>query len=81
MTRRETNTSKYRKNEYMSKYTTMNGAKMAFKMPMKTKRLLRLQTYVNGGGEMAIANYAPVDQRGPVLAFQEHLPHASPSVK
>jgi hypothetical protein len=45
--RQETRTSKYRKNEYMSKYTTMNGAKMAFKMPMKMKRLLSLRTHIN----------------------------------
>ncbi len=45
----ERSTSKYRKNEYISKYTTMNGAKMAFKIPMKMKRLLSLHTHVNHG--------------------------------
>src|SRR6266567_1168836 len=42
MTREGICTSKYRKNEYMSTYTTMNGAKIAFKIPMKMKRLLSL---------------------------------------
>lgn len=36
-------TSKYRKNEYMRRYKTINGANIAFKMPMKTKRRWRLE--------------------------------------
>jgi len=81
MTREEICTSKYRKNEYMSKYTTMNGAKMAFKIPMKINRLLNLRTHVSYDGSMVFANYAPVNQRGSILALQEHLPHSSPSIK
>jgi len=45
----------------MSKYTTMKGANMAFKIPMKMKRLLSLQTYINHGGGMAFTNYAPIN--------------------
>jgi len=54
MTREETCTSKYRKNEYMSKYTTMNGAKIAFKTPMKMNRLLSLRTHVNYDNGIAL---------------------------
>lgn len=36
-------TSKYRKNEYMRRYRTMKGAKMAFKIPIKMKRRLSLK--------------------------------------
>lgn len=36
--KRSTLTSKYRKNEYMSRYNTMNGANIALRMPMKMKR-------------------------------------------
>jgi hypothetical protein len=68
MTRGEICTSKYRKNEYMSTYTTMNGAKIAFKIPMKMKRLLSLRTNVNY-------------ERRSILALQEHLPHSSTSIK
>ena len=81
MTREEICTSKYRKNEYMSTYTTMNGAKIAFKIPMKMKRLLSLRTHVNYDGGMVFANYTPVNQRGSILALQEHLPHSSPSIE
>jgi hypothetical protein len=59
----------------------MNGAKMAFKMPMKMKRLLNLRTRVNYGPGMTLANYAPVNQGRSVLALQEHLPYLSPSIK
>jgi hypothetical protein len=59
----------------------MNGAKMAFKIPMKMKRLLSLRTRVNHSLAMTLANYAPVNQGRSVLALQEHLPHLSPSVK
>jgi len=81
MARKEICTSKYRKNEYMSKYTTMNGAKMAFKIPMKMKRLLSLRTHINYDGGMVFANHAPVNQRRSILALQEYLPHSSPSIK
>jgi hypothetical protein len=30
---------------------------------------------------MALANYAPVDQRCSILALQEHFPHPTPSIK
>jgi len=40
----------------MSKYTTMNGAKMAFSIPMKMKRLLSLRTRVNRDCGMAFAD-------------------------
>ena len=53
---------------------TMNGAKIAFKMPMKMKRLLSLaDRHVNYDGDMVFANYAPVNQRRSILALQEHL--------
>jgi hypothetical protein len=81
MTREEICTSKYRKNEYMSTYTTMNGAKIAFKIPIKMKRLLSLWTRVNYNGGMVFANHAPLDQRRSILALQEHLPHSPPSIK
>jgi hypothetical protein len=80
-TRGEICTSKYRKNEYMSTYTTMNGAKIAFKIPMKMKRLLSLRTHVNYDGGMVFVNYAPGNQRCSILALQEHLSHPSPSIK
>lgn len=39
-------TSKYRKNEYMSRYNTMNGANIALRMPMKMKRRRSLMTHL-----------------------------------
>jgi hypothetical protein len=39
----------------------MNGAKMAFRIPMKMKRLLNLRTRVNSGLGMTLTNYAPID--------------------
>lgn len=39
-TRSGQRTSKYRKKEYIRKYDTINGAKIAFKMPMNTNLLL-----------------------------------------
>lgn len=36
-------TSKYRKNEYMRRYITINGAKIAFKIPMNMRRLCNLK--------------------------------------
>jgi len=59
----------------------MNGAKMAFKIPMKMKRLLNLRTRVNYGDGMAFGDYAPVNQRCSVLALQEYLPDPSSSIK
>jgi hypothetical protein len=70
MTRQETRTSKYRKNEYMSKYTTMNGAKMAFKMPMKMKRLLSLRTHINYDGGMALQITHPSINAARFLLFR-----------
>jgi len=49
----------------MSRYTKMNDAKMV-KIPMDMKRLPSLKNLIN--------------QRRSVLALQEHLPHASPSI-
>jgi hypothetical protein len=66
----------------MSKYTTMNGAKIAFSTPMKMKRLLSLRAGVNCRCRMAfLPNYSPVNQGCSILALQEHLPHPSPSIK
>lgn len=46
-------TSKYRKNEYIIRYSTMNGANMAFKIPMNINRRRNLsraleKVHVNG---------------------------------
>jgi hypothetical protein len=59
----------------------MNGAKMAFKIPMKMKRLRSLHTRVSHCIGIDLANYAPVNQGRSVLALQKHLPHAPPSIK
>lgn len=65
----------------MSTYTTMNGAKIAFKIPIKMKRLLSLWTHVNYNGAMVFANHAPVNQSRSILALQEHLPYSPPSIE
>ena len=69
LTTYEIRTSKYRKNEYISRYTTMNGAKMAFKIPMKMKRLLSLRTRVNHDIIMDLVNHSPINQGRSVLAL------------
>ena len=65
----------------MSKYTTMNGAKIAFSIPMKMKRLLSLRTRINHGCRWPLPIHSPINQRCSILALQEHFPHPSPSVK
>jgi len=40
-------TSKYRKKEYMIKYDTINGANIAFKMPMNINLRLNLVQSIN----------------------------------
>jgi hypothetical protein len=59
----------------------MKGAKIAFKIPMKMKRLLSLCTRVNHSDGKVVSDYAPVDQRSSVLALQEHFSHPPSSVK
>ena len=47
----------------------MNGAKMAFKIPMKMKRLLSLRTRVNHDIIMDLAIHSPINQGRSILAL------------
>lgn len=57
----------------------MNGAKMAFSIPMKMKRLLSLRTCQPWLWLLPI--YSPINQRCSILALQKYFPHLSSSVK
>ena len=58
----------------------MNGAKMAFKMPIKMSRRRSLD-HPSMTATSTHAQYSPFNQDRPILALQEYLPHSSTFVK